>query len=222
MNCSKDVKSKSDRESILRNWKTLKRIKQPSDFAEELKSSNVLPKSSCANLGTFSRSHQATLVLINVYREIQSSEKYRKFVEILRRHNSTAADALSNCVGEPISKPETVDKHITEQLTDHLKKFGKKIKDKLNRYPKVLLEIIDDFIEHDILDIDTVEDILYEPKKSAQLLVDSVSTKIPLGAYNRLLETLKLEKNVKGLVSELTTAGVGEDIKTGTAIPCMY
>ena len=111
-----------------------------------------------------------------------------------------------------------VDKHLIEQLRDHLKKNEKKIKDKLKRYPEVLLKITDDFIECDILDIDTVEKILYDDslKEVPQRLVELVIANIHLGAYNRLLETLKSEKNLKGLVFQLTTAGHGQDIKTGT------
>ena len=211
-------KYKSNKESILRNWKTLKQSIEPVHLVQKLERCNFLPKSSFEKFGNKSRSHQATLVLIKVYRQVQSSEKkYDKFVEILRRHNRFAADALTNPVGIPINKPETVDKHLIEQLRDHLKKNEKKIKDKLKRYPEVLLKITDDFIECDILDIDTVEKILYDDslKEVPQRLVELVIANIHLGAYNRLLETLKSEKNLKGLVFQLTTAGVGEAIKTG-------
>ena len=103
-----DGKSKSNKESILHNWKTLKQSIEPVDFVPELERCNFLPKSSFENLGSKSRSHQATLVLIKVYRQVQSSEKeYQKFVEILRRYNGIAADALSNAVGGPINKSET-------------------------------------------------------------------------------------------------------------------
>ena len=97
-----------------------------------------------------------------------------------------------------------------------MKRFEKKIKEKLKRYPEVLLKITDDFIECGILDIDTVEKILYDDslKEVPQRLVEFVIANIHLGAYNRLLETLKSEKKFKGLVSELTTAG--QDNKTGT------
>ena len=69
---------------------------------------NFLLQSSFENLGSKSQSHQATLVLIKVYTQAQSSEKeYQKFVEILRRYNSTTADALSNPVDERINNPVT-------------------------------------------------------------------------------------------------------------------
>ena len=101
-------KYKSNKESILRNWKTLKQSIEPVHFVQELERCNFLPKSSFEKFGNKSRSHQATLVLIKVYRQVQSSEKeYDKFVEILRRHNRFAADALTNPVGIPINKPET-------------------------------------------------------------------------------------------------------------------
>ena len=97
-----------------------------------------------------------------------------------------------------------------------MKRFEKKIKEKLKRYPEVLLKITDDFIECGILDIDTVEKILYDDslKEVPQRLVEFVIANIHLGAYNRLLESLKSEKKFKGLVCELTTAG--QDNKTGT------
>ena len=94
--------------SILRNWKALKQSIEPVNFVQELERHNFLPKSSFENLGSKSRSLQATLVLIKVYRQVQSSEKEnRKFVEISRRYNRITADALSNDVGRPINKPET-------------------------------------------------------------------------------------------------------------------
>ena len=103
-----DGKSKSNKESILRNWKTLKQIIAPVDFVRELEKYNFLQQSSFENLGNKSRSHQATLVLIKVYRKVQSSEEeYEKFVKILRHKNSPAADALSNAVGGPINNPGT-------------------------------------------------------------------------------------------------------------------
>jgi hypothetical protein len=66
------------------------------------------------------------------------------------------------------------------------------------------------------MDIDTVEKILYDDslKEVSQCLVEFVIANIHLGAYNRLLETLKSENKFTNLVSELTTAG--QDIKTGT------
>ena len=101
-------KSKSNAESILRSWKTLKKNIEPVNFVQELERRNFLPTSSFENLGNNSRSRQATLVLIKVYRQVQSSEKeYDKFVEIFRSYNSIAADQLSNAVGRPINKPET-------------------------------------------------------------------------------------------------------------------
>ena len=101
-------KAKSIKESVLRNWKALKQSIEPVNFAQELERHNFLPKSSFENLGSKSRLHQAALVLIKVYRQVQSYEKeIRKFVEILRHYNSIAADALSNDVGRPINKPET-------------------------------------------------------------------------------------------------------------------
>jgi hypothetical protein len=101
-------KSKSNTESILRSWKTLKENIEPVNFVQDLERCNFLPKSSFENLGNNSRSSQATLVLIKVYRQVQSSKKeYDKFVEILRSYKSIAADVLSNAVGRPINKPET-------------------------------------------------------------------------------------------------------------------
>ena len=97
-----------------------------------------------------------------------------------------------------------------------LKEFEKKIKDKLKRNLQVVLEIIDNFIECGLLDIDTVEKIIHSPTEAPELLVEFVIANIHLGAYNRLLETLKSVKKLSGLVSDLTTAGVGEDVKTGT------
>ena len=66
------------------------------------------------------------------------------------------------------------------------------------------------------MDIDTVEQILFDDslKEIPQRLVEFVIANIHLGAYNRLLETLKSEKKFTNLVSELTTAG--QDIKKGT------
>ena len=99
-----DEKSKSNNESILRNWKTLKQYIEPGTLVQDLERCNFLPKSSLENLGSKSRSHQATLVLITVYRKIQLYEKkYQEFVVILRRHNSAAAEALTNLVGGPIN-----------------------------------------------------------------------------------------------------------------------
>ena len=95
-----------------------------------------------------------------------------------------------------------------------LKEFEKKIKDKLKRNLEVVLEITDNFIECGLLDIDTVEQIIHSPKEAHERLVEFVIANIHLGAYNRLLETLKSEKKFTSLVSELTTAG--QDIKTGT------
>ena len=81
---------------------------------------------------------------------------------------------------------------------------------------KVVLEIIGSFIECGLLDIDTVEQIIHSQSEAPERLLEFVIANIHLGAYNRLLETLKSEKKFRGLVYELTTAGVGEDIKTGT------
>ena len=101
-----------------------------------------------------------------------------------------------------------------------MKRFEEKIKEKLKKNPYVVLEITDNFIECGIMDIDEIEKILHSPKDSlkeaAQLLVEFVIANIHLGAYNRLLETFKSQEKFKGLVSDLTTAGVGEDINTGT------
>jgi hypothetical protein len=66
-----DEKSKSNNESILRNWKTLKQYIELGALVRELERCNFLPKSSLENLGSKSRSHQATLVLITVYRKIR-------------------------------------------------------------------------------------------------------------------------------------------------------
>ena len=81
---------------------------------------------------------------------------------------------------------------------------------------KVVLEIIGDFIECGLLKIDKVEELLHSQMEAAELLVDFVITNIHLGAYNHLLKTLKSEKKFRGLVYELTAAGVDEDITTGT------
>ena len=103
-----DEKSKSNKESILRNWKKLKHYIEPVDFVRELERCNFLQKSSLENLGSKSRSHQATLVLIMVCRKIQLNEKkYQEFVVILRRHNSAAAEALTNPVGGPINNTDS-------------------------------------------------------------------------------------------------------------------
>jgi hypothetical protein len=65
-------------------------------FAQELERGNFLQKSSFENLGSKSRLHQAALVLIKVYRQVQSYEKeIRKFVEILRHYNSIAAETIT-------------------------------------------------------------------------------------------------------------------------------
>ena len=99
-----DEKSTSNKECILRNWKTLKEYIEPEPFVQELEGCNFLPKSSFENLGSKSRSHQATLVLIMVHRKIQSDEKkYQDFVGILRRNYIAAAKVLTNPVVVPIN-----------------------------------------------------------------------------------------------------------------------
>ena len=101
-----------------------------------------------------------------------------------------------------------------------MKKFEKEIKDKLKKNPDVVLDITDDFIECGLLDIDTAEQILCpsndQLKEAAIHLVDFVNKHIHQGAFNRLLETLKSVKKFSGLVSNLTTAGAGENTITGT------
>ena len=123
-------KMESNKKSILRNWKTIKQYIEPVDFVQELESCTFLPKSSFEKLGSISRLHQGTLVLIKVYRKVQLSEKeYHKFVEILQRNETSriAADVLIKSVGEPIDNTGTVDKHIREQQMHLLEEFGKKI-----------------------------------------------------------------------------------------------
>ena len=100
--------SNSNTEFMLRNWKTFKQSIQPISFVQELEIHQFLPPSSFNNLGSISRSHQATLVLIKVYRQVQASARqYQMFVEILRCHNGKAVDELSKAVGRLINKPET-------------------------------------------------------------------------------------------------------------------
>ena len=109
-----------------------------------------------------------------------------------------------------------VDQHIIEQQSNPLKRFEKKLKNRLKRDPQVVLEITDNLIEYGILDIDEVEQILHSPKGPHELVVEFINTNIHLGAYNPLLQTLKSEKKLEDLASDLTTAGVSEDIKTDT------
>jgi hypothetical protein len=101
-----------------------------------------------------------------------------------------------------------------------MKKFEEKIKDKLKKYPNVVLEITDNFIECGLLDIDTVEQILCpsndQLKEAAIRLVEFVIAHIHRGAFNRLFETLKSVKTFADLVFELTQAGAGENTITGT------
>ena len=103
-----DGKSKSNKESILRNWKTLTQSIDAKDFERELVTCNFLPHSSFVELENINRSYLATLILIKVYRQVQSSEKeYHKFVEILGRCHGTAANVLINHVDGPINNPVT-------------------------------------------------------------------------------------------------------------------
>ena len=106
--------------------------------------------------------------------------------------------------------------HLIEQQSKRLIRLEEKMKSKLKRNPDVVLKITDNLIECGILDIDEVENILHSPKGAHELVVEFIKANIHLGAYNCLLETLKSEKTLKSLTSELTTA----DIKTGTL--CYY
>jgi hypothetical protein len=108
--CAFFFQMESNKESILRNWKTIKQYIEPGHFVRELESCIFLPKSSFEKLGSKSQLHQATLVLIKVYRKVQLSEKeYQKFVEILQRNETSriAADVLIKSVGGPIDNTGT-------------------------------------------------------------------------------------------------------------------
>ena len=103
-----DGKSKSNKESILRNWKTLTQSIDATDFERKLVTCNFLPHSSFVDLENKNRLYLATLILIKVYRQVQSSEKeYRKFVKILGRCHSTTANVLNKHVDGPINNPVT-------------------------------------------------------------------------------------------------------------------
>ena len=209
INNSKDKKSKSNKESILINSKCL----EPVTFAQELERCNFLPKSSFEHLGSKSRTHQATLVLFTLYRTIQSyKKKYQEFVEILRRHNSAAADALTNPVDGPTNNTGSVYQHIIKQYSNLLIRFEEKMKSKLKRNPDVALVITDNLIECGILDFDGVYKILHS-QREAHELVECIIANIHRGAYNPLLETLKSKIKLKGLASELATADIKTDHK---------
>ena len=67
-----DGKSKSNKESILRNWKTLKQSIEPVNLVRELDRYNFLAISSFfENLGSKDQLHQVSLELIKVYRQVQ-------------------------------------------------------------------------------------------------------------------------------------------------------
>lgn len=109
-----------------------------------------------------------------------------------------------------------VDEHTIKLASDRLKQYGKTIKDKLKRKMDVVLEITDNFIECGLLDIDGLEEILHSQKEPAEVLVEFVIRNLHLGTYNLLLKTLESDKHFRSLVSDLNTAGVSDDKKTGT------